>query len=97
MFKRMKCGENEGMNNLFGIQIYTSPLATMTVPVRKHKKRRNQTSAYHRRVQKKWVKRWGTKKEECAFFINMDALGLGIGQRLVMHPNSFGILRNIAP
>lgn len=51
------------------------------VPVRKHKKRKNQSNAYHARIQKKWRKRFGTKKENLAIFIG-SGLGLGYGDNL---------------
>lgn len=46
------------------------------VPNRRHKKRRNQTEAYHRRVQKKWAKRWGTHPEQRAYMVDMNAMSL---------------------
>jgi len=39
-------------------------------PIRVHKKRRNQSESYHRRISKKWLKRYGTKPEEFAYLIN---------------------------
>jgi hypothetical protein len=46
---------------LFGIQVRVSKaLEGLQWPARWHKKRRNQSEAYHRRVQKKWNKRFGT-------------------------------------
>ena len=36
-------------------------LATRTEPVMAHKHRHGQTEAYHKRIQKKWTKRYGTK------------------------------------
>ncbi len=44
-----------GMARLFEHQL----LAGMTMPRRIHKKRRGQSEAYHRRIQKKWTKRFG--------------------------------------
>lgn len=46
------------------------------VPVRRHKKRANQSAAYHRRIQKKWNKRWGTKTVRSAYLLNPGVLGL---------------------
>ena len=68
------------------LQVRESPLAMQTVPVKRHKKRRNQTEAYHRRVQKKWNKRHGTKQVPVAYMIDNTALG-GYGQTLVAHPS----------
>lgn len=32
------------------------------IPIRRHAKRRNQSNAYHLRIQKKWLRRFGTKR-----------------------------------
>ena len=68
------------------MQVRESPLALQTVPVKRHKKRRNQTEAYHSRVQKKWSKRHGTKQVPTAYVIDNGAIG-GYGQTLVAHPS----------
>lgn len=76
------------MTNLFGMEIVVSEFAKTTVPVRKHKKRRNQSKAYHLRVQKKWLKRWGTKTVPSAYVFNRSALGFGQqGEVMVVHPS----------
>jgi hypothetical protein len=68
------------------LQVHESPLALQTVPVKRHKKRRNQREAYHRRVQKKWTKRHGTKQVPAAYMIDNSVIG-GYGQTLVAHPS----------
>ena len=68
------------------LQVRESPLALQTVPVKRHKKRRNQREAYHRRVQKKWTKRHGTKQLPDAYMIDNSVIG-GYGQTLVVHPS----------
>lgn len=68
-----------------------SPLALQTVPVKQHKKRRNQT-AYHRRVQKKWTKRYGTKQVPAAYVLDNRQIG-GHGQTLVAHPSIVASLK----
>lgn len=78
------------------LQVRESQYATRTEPARMHKKRRNQSSAYHRRVQKKWVKRWGTKQVPCAYLIDNGVLGLP-GSTLVAHPQYVAELRNFGP
>lgn len=70
----------------------SSPYATKSAPMREHKKRKNQTEAYHRRVQKKWAKRFGTKQVPAAYLIDNGVLG-GRGQSLVVHPD---LLRKVA-
>lgn len=67
-----------GMFNPFGgLRLVEHPMAVRSVPVRVHKKRRNQTEAYHRRIQKKWTKRFGMKDVPCAYQINGGRFGLG--------------------
>lgn len=79
----------EGMNRVrqmmdaqrdFGRQLFDriveSPMAVRTVPVRQHRKRRNQSATYHARIQKKWTKRWGTKEVPCAYQINGRQFGM---------------------
>jgi hypothetical protein len=59
---------------LRGLPVYESPLLDeldLREPVRKHKKRSNQSEAYHRRVQKKWAKRWGMQ-DVGLMFMGMD-------------------------
>lgn len=74
-----------GLFNPFGaLRIVESPMAVQSVPKRAHKKRRNQTEAYHRRIQKKWTKRWGMKQVPCAYQI--DGGRYGLGSYLVLPP-----------
>lgn len=44
---------------LHSLELCESPLAMTLEPNRRHKHRRNQTKAYHARIQKKWNKRFG--------------------------------------
>ena len=69
-----------------------SPMALQTVPTKRHKKRRNQTEAYHRRVQKKWTKRHGTKQVPAAYVIDNSVIG-GRGKTLVAHPSIVASLK----
>lgn len=82
------------MLHLFGIPVFASPFCNRIVSVRQHKKRRNQSATYHRRVQKKWTKRFGTKVEKVAYLIGGNALG---NQSLVLHPEHLVMLRNMGP
>ena len=82
-----------------GIKIIESPLCEMRVPIRKHKKRRNQTLRYHARIQKKWTKRFGLKTERVAIVFNPAAVGmpwLG-GEQMALHPKDIAIIRNFLP
>lgn len=78
------------------LRVQESQYATKTEPEKSHKKRRNQSEAYHRRVQKKWTKRWGTKQVPCAYLIDNSVLGLP-GRTLVAHPRHIAAMRNLGP
>lgn len=68
------------------LQVQASPLVLQTVPVKRNKKRSNQREAYHRRVQKKWTKRYGTKQVPAAYMVDNSVIG-GYGRTLVAHPS----------
>lgn len=86
-------------NAFLGINVVESPHAVQTVPIRVHKKRRNQTEAYHRRIQKKWRKRFGTKEVPCMYLMNTGALSFDRSQPgrevLVVNPKHAAMLRNL--
>ena len=74
-----------GLFNPFGrLRVVESPMAMQSVPKRVHKKRRNQTEAYHRRVQKKWTKRFGMK--HVPFVYQLDGGRFGLGSILILPP-----------
>jgi hypothetical protein len=63
----------EALPKLFGMQVMVSKaLEGMRWPVRVHRKRRWMSESYHRRIQKKWNKRFGTAP--AAVLMNRDAL-----------------------
>jgi hypothetical protein len=76
-------GFGDFMGLLSGIKIHTSPYAYLDEAVRKHKHRSNQRASYHRRIQKKWLKRFGTKRVPCAFMVNGSILGMGFDGMIV--------------
>jgi hypothetical protein len=78
------------------MRIVENALAVKAVPVRKHQRRRGQTGAYHRRVQKKWMKRFGTKQVPCAYMVDNSYLG-GVGQTMIAHPSLVAKLRSMTP
>lgn len=86
------------MNDLFiaGLRIRESPLAVKSAPAKPHRKRRGQTDAYHRRVQKKWLKRFGTKQVPCAYMVDNSYLG-GVGKTMIAHPSLVAKLRSMTP
>lgn len=87
---------NEFFGSLLGIQVRTSsfPLVRQ-VPIRAHKKRRTQSETYHRRIQKKWTKRFGTKPEHYALMIDPKAAGLIGGPSLVLDTRSMALLKGL--
>lgn len=52
-----------------------------TVPVRVHKRGTGQSAAYHRRVQKKWAKRYGMREERLAFMFDAALFSLDADSR----------------
>lgn len=72
------------------LQVLVNDLCTTEVPNRVHKHRRNQTLAYHRRVQKKWAKRWRTHMVPAAYEVDFSVLDFpgmpSRGRALVLHP-----------
>lgn len=78
--------------NILGIKVVTSPYCQQIVSVRQHKQRRNQSLAYHRRIQKKWTKRFGTRTEKVAYMISGSALR---PDRMVVHPDHMAMLRDM--
>lgn len=55
------------LGRLSGINIYKNPLCTEWLPTKKHVKKRWMTDAYHNRIQKKWVKRFGHTEKPAAY------------------------------
>lgn len=47
------------MNALYGMKVISSIHVGALEPKRKHAKKDDQSESYHRRVQKKWTKRFG--------------------------------------
>lgn len=76
------------------LQVRVSPMAVQAVPVKRHKKRRTQRESYHRRVQKKWTRRHGTKRVPAAYMIDNSLIG-GYGQTLVAHPSIVARLKTL--
>ena len=78
-----------------GVPVVESYLACTSTYVKVHKKRRNQTVRYHRRVQKKWGKRFGFKTEPGAYMTDASVLGSGVGKLMVVHPTIMAKLRGM--
>jgi|GEM_PF-2364083 hypothetical protein len=67
------------------VRVYSSNLATQTSPRKQHKKTASMSDSYHNRVQKKWLKRYGTKQVPGAYEL--------AGGVLVMHPELVELLK----
>lgn len=81
-----------GLFNPFGeLRIKESPLASRKVPARIHKWGRGQSFNYHVRIQKKWIKRYGVKREACVFVL--DGGQFGMGAMFVVPPGMAEALR----
>lgn len=65
------------MNSIAGFRVIANSLAMTTAPRRKHRKTRSMSDSYHNRVQKKWLKRYGTVQEPGCIMVY---------DRLYVHP-----------
>lgn len=72
----------------------TFALKDTDVPVRQHRRRRWMSERYHARIQKKWLKRFGTVREPCMYVMNPQAVGLLGGKTLICHPALMPQLRD---
>jgi hypothetical protein len=82
--------------SIFGVRIQQSRIPLeRTVPNRAHKRRRNQTDGYHRRVQKKWTKRWGVRVERYALMANPQMVGLLGAPVMFVDPRDMVLLRGL--
>jgi predicted lipoprotein len=68
------------------INIRESVHAVRFDQIKKHKKVRNQSEAYHRRIDKKWLKRYGKNSVPCAYTIDNSLMG-GVRKTLIAHPD----------
>lgn len=88
------------MQTFLGINIHTAPFPLeRQMPVKKHKKTRHQSESYHRRVQKKWTKQYGTKTERYAIMVNgspFDLLGAMRGPTMFIDPRDLVLLEGLA-
>lgn len=80
------------MNNtgiaMFGMRILTSEHIPQfrEEQVRKHVKSGSQRQAYHDRINKKWLKRFGVEKVPCAYIFDAGAVGMFGDKTLALHP-----------
>lgn len=89
------------MLEMFGMKVISSPLVPKyrIEQIRQHQQRRTQRKSYHDRINKKWLKRFGTRQVEVGgYLINPNALRIfgmpGGGQQvLVMNPEQLARLK----
>src|SRR5688500_3832417 len=83
-FQPRMAGKSSGRGTLMGMDVHVSPLCVSQVPVREHKAKG--TTAYSKRIQKKWNKRFGFKQVQDVYIVNG-------GRSVFMHPEAFAKLR----
>jgi len=78
--------------SIFGISVLSNPLCERLVPIKVHKESRSNSTTYHKRIQKKWNKRYGMKKELYAIFVASPIFG---NEAFIMHPKALALLKNV--
>jgi hypothetical protein len=68
------------------IEIRESPLATQRHQARVFPKRKAKNAAHHRRMNNKWIRRYGFTQTPCAYLVDASSWLGGRGQILVAHP-----------
>lgn len=72
---------------MYGLEVVVNDAITaFEVPVRKHIRKRWMSAQYHRRVQKKWTKRWGTRVEFRSF---------AVGDAFIVHSKVAAVLKTM--
>lgn len=80
--------------SFMGMRVHSSPHAMMAKPVREHQEKPwMKGRAYHRRIQKKWDKRYGTRRVPAAFIFDPRAVGFGTGGlQMAVHPDAVAVM-----
>jgi len=71
---------------LFGMDVRESLHAVTAEQLRKHEKKPGQSESYHKRINKKWRKRFGMTQIPCMYKIGAQYTGTG-REALVVHPD----------
>jgi hypothetical protein len=74
------------------LRVYESAYLDYLIPVRMHFRRRTQSENYHWRIQKKWLKRFGRKQNDCVYMFS-DRM---FGQGMIASPKHAVMIRNVA-
>jgi len=77
-------GEFKFINGQLMAKVMCHNLPPTVVPNRVHKRRKGQSLQYHRRVQKKWTKRWGTREQQHAYLVDSSVFEIVPGPRRQM-------------
>lgn len=86
-----------------GMKVISNPLCTTEEPVRVHIQKGTQRQAYHDRIQKKWNKRFGTKRVPGMYIMNQSYFtgsfeyGGGSEKVIIAHPVIIAQMKNIPP
>lgn len=78
--------KNSAPGQMAPMTMRESSFAVKPGPIKVHKRRRSQTEAYHRRVQKKWTKRHGVRQVPCVYVVDNASFG-GSGCTMYAHPS----------
>lgn len=81
------------VGSIFGMPVVSSVLSTILVPKRQHQEKPwHSGRVYHRRVQKKWNKRYGMFASPAVYMIDARLIGLGGRQTMIAHPDILAAL-----
>ncbi len=74
------------MNSLFGFRLIENPHIQefFTIPNKRHFQNSNMSNFYHKRIQKKWNKRFGCKTERQI---------IKNGDNLIAHPKTIELIK----
>jgi hypothetical protein len=68
-------------------EIRYSDAAVTQIPLRKYSKSRAKNAAHLRRMNNKWLRRYGTMPKPMIYRMNLGLTGLGRGEMIVAHPS----------
>lgn len=71
------------MVDIYGMEVRESRFAVTREPARKHEKKAGQSDNYHRRITKKWLKRFGQRAVPCMYRLGPQITGREV---LLIHP-----------
>lgn len=90
---------SEHFSSFLNMRVVENKYAVWQKPNREHNARKG-PPAYHRRIQKKWNKRFGTSEAPAVFIMGAEPLtylGIEGDKTIIAHPELFAQIRNFAP